>query len=314
MRLWLNHSGEVSLLQQLSIQIVLAILSGELAPGERLPSIRELARRFRIHANTASAAYRELASQGWLEFRHGSGVFVRGTKPLLPISPSDGSAHAVGQMNQVDQIIGEMVARARELGASPALVRERLQLWMAMEPPSRWLMIEPDPELRAIILFELESALRLPISGCSPDALKSPEAVCGTMPLCLPNRTEMVRALLPTESALTTLHLQAIAPSLASYLPAPPGALIGIASRWSGFQRIAQTFLIATGIPPESLLIRDATEPDWKRGLEQARAVLCDAATEPTLPKTRRPIVFRFIAASSIVELKNTEASLVQRS
>jgi len=84
MRLWLNRTGEVSLREQLTTQVRLCILSRELRPGERLPSTRELARRFGIHANTASAAYRELEQDGWLEFRHGSGVYVRATRPALP--------------------------------------------------------------------------------------------------------------------------------------------------------------------------------------------------------------------------------------
>ena len=45
MRLWLNHTGEVSLRDQLATQVTLAILCRELVPGERLPSTRELARR-----------------------------------------------------------------------------------------------------------------------------------------------------------------------------------------------------------------------------------------------------------------------------
>ena len=63
MRLWLSRTADVSLREQLSTQVVLGILSKELGAGERLPSTRELARRFGIHANTASAAYRELERQ-----------------------------------------------------------------------------------------------------------------------------------------------------------------------------------------------------------------------------------------------------------
>ena len=53
MRLWLNRNGEVPLREQLITQVVLGILSREMLPGERLPSTRELARRFGIHPNTA---------------------------------------------------------------------------------------------------------------------------------------------------------------------------------------------------------------------------------------------------------------------
>ncbi len=76
MRLWLSKSSDVPLREQLTTQIMLGIVSDDLRAGQRLPSTRELARRFRIHANTVSAAYRELAKQGWLEFRRGSGVYV----------------------------------------------------------------------------------------------------------------------------------------------------------------------------------------------------------------------------------------------
>ena len=77
MRLWLSRSSEVPLREQLQAQIILGIISKDLKPGQRLPSTRELALRYKIHANTVSAAYRALGSRGWVQFRKGSGVFVR---------------------------------------------------------------------------------------------------------------------------------------------------------------------------------------------------------------------------------------------
>ena len=131
MRLWLNRTGEVSLREQLITQVILAILCKELLPSQRLPSTRDLARRFNIHANTASAAYRELERQGWLEFRHGSGVYVSATRPAMPLSPE----------TTVDHLIGELVAKARKRGVSEPQLRDRLRRWLSLEPPSRWLVI-----------------------------------------------------------------------------------------------------------------------------------------------------------------------------
>src|SRR5579859_7674691 len=139
MRLWLNRTAEVSLREQLTTQIRLAILCRDLTPGQRLPSTRELARRFGIHANTASAAYRELESAGWLEFRHGSGVYVRATRPAAPGTGEGAIEYAI------DTLIGEMMAKTRKLGASAAQVHARLRHWEQMAPPARWLVIEPDP-------------------------------------------------------------------------------------------------------------------------------------------------------------------------
>ena len=53
--------------EQLTAQIKLAILSQDLKPGQKLPSTREIARRFKIHSNTVSAAYRELSESGWVD-------------------------------------------------------------------------------------------------------------------------------------------------------------------------------------------------------------------------------------------------------
>ena len=81
MRFWLARDGEVSIREQLVTQVMLGIVSGELEAGRRLPSTRELARRFKLHPNTISAGYRQLERNGWVEFRHGSGVYVQSAKP-----------------------------------------------------------------------------------------------------------------------------------------------------------------------------------------------------------------------------------------
>ena len=57
-------------------QVRVAVAAGDLKAGDRLPSTREVARRFSIHPNTVSAAYRELAGSGDVVKQDGSGVFV----------------------------------------------------------------------------------------------------------------------------------------------------------------------------------------------------------------------------------------------
>lgn len=67
--------------EQLAAQLLLGIFSGKLAPGDRLPSVRQLARLHGIHANTVSLVYRDLRRRGWLHFEHGSGVYIRRSEP-----------------------------------------------------------------------------------------------------------------------------------------------------------------------------------------------------------------------------------------
>lgn len=301
MRFWLNRTGEVSLREQLKTQIVLGILSRDLKPGERLPSTRDLARRFGIHANTASAAYRELEHEGWLEFRHGSGVYVRAQRPESPQSPE----------RMLDALLGELVVKARRRGLTDALVRERFLHWAQAQPPGRWLVIEPDTELRHIVITEMEQALALPVSGCTPAECERIETLQSAMAVVLPSKAAMVKKLLPADAELTVLEVHPVAPELGRYLPAPAGTLIGIASRWGEFQRIARTMLIAAGIAPEAILVRDAAAGSaWKRGLTTTVAVVCDVPTSRQLPKNCRAIIFSLLPEATIQQLRAREEAL----
>jgi DNA-binding transcriptional regulator YhcF (GntR family) len=125
MQLWFARGSEVTIREQLVTQVILGILSDDLAPGQRLPSTRELARRFRLHPNTVSAGYRQLERERWVEFRHGSGVYVGERKPEL--APSSALA--------LDQLILRLFRSARELGAPLNTVRSRLRQWLELQPP-----------------------------------------------------------------------------------------------------------------------------------------------------------------------------------
>jgi len=283
-------------------QVVLGILTREILPGQRLPSTRELARRFGIHPNTASACYRELERDGWLEFRHGSGVFVANARPATPLSPE----------MAVDQLIGELAARARKIGATDSLLRARLRRWLSLAPLARWLVIEPDPELRKIVTVEMESSLALPVASCTPEECGAASVLERSIPVCLPSKAAMVRKLLPAGTALTVFQVNPVASALEAnlerYLPEHSADLVGIASHWSEFQRIGRTMIVAAGLKPENLLVRDATRPGWKRGLESTSGVICDIVTAQQLPKKCFPIVFHLLNEASIAQLRAIEA------
>lgn len=64
------------------------ILSGELKPGDKLPSVRELAKRYRVPVGSAARVIAELRAEGRVVSRHGSGVYVRDSRPIRRSSPS----------------------------------------------------------------------------------------------------------------------------------------------------------------------------------------------------------------------------------
>src|SRR5438445_3863496 len=162
MRFWLAHNSEVPIREQLFTQIVLGILSGDLESGRRLPSTRELARRFHVHANTVSSAYRQLEDEKWVEFRHGSGVYVRKAKPK-----GDVPASLV-----MDQMIAQLFRSAREAGMPLAELRSRLKHWLTIHPPDHFLLIEPDEDLREIVMAEMGKSLTFEVRGCGFEECK----------------------------------------------------------------------------------------------------------------------------------------------
>jgi len=78
MDLYIDPVSGVPIYRQLIGQIRLQIRDGRLAPGSRLPPVRELAATLTVNPNTVARAYRELESAGLLDTLQGSGTFVRG--------------------------------------------------------------------------------------------------------------------------------------------------------------------------------------------------------------------------------------------
>ena len=62
---------------QLNDRLRRLAMSGDLAPGARFPTERELAARFGVSRVTANKALSQLVVEGLLEFRPGVGTFVR---------------------------------------------------------------------------------------------------------------------------------------------------------------------------------------------------------------------------------------------
>jgi len=72
----LNTAGGQPLYLQLMQQVRHAIETGVLADGDLMPGIRTLAEQLVVSHNTVAKAYTELAHEGLLELRHGSGAYV----------------------------------------------------------------------------------------------------------------------------------------------------------------------------------------------------------------------------------------------
>jgi DNA-binding transcriptional regulator YhcF (GntR family) len=309
-RFWLVHSQEVSLHEQIVRQVTLGVLSGELAPGERLPSIRELARRFKVHSNTVSAAYRQLSAERWVERRRGSGVYVRTRSARLaaPDRVPDRLPVRLPVRGQslLDSLVQRTIQTSRELGITDEELQNRIML--ALAHPSHCLLLEPDPELARLVQHEAAAAGCMPVEVCTipiadwPSQLRS--HVYGVRPVVLPSKADAAREALGSSVPLTVLRINAISPLVSQNLPVSRNHLVGIASHWPQFLDVARAMLIATGFSPDVLLIRDARERGWSEGLEQAASVICDSLTAARMPPNVTSIVFPLLSEDSLHSLR----------
>lgn len=102
------HSGE-PIYRQIVEQVKYLVALGRLADGERLPSIRRLARQLKINPRTVVRAYEQLHHAGLVVMRHGQGVFVTAGRGTIPADRRDPA---------IAGLACRLLAEARRMGAT----------------------------------------------------------------------------------------------------------------------------------------------------------------------------------------------------
>ena len=118
----LNPNSGMPIYRQLFQQLRQRIVSGQLASGEQMPSVRELAAGLKINLLTVAKVYQLLESEGLVETRRGLGTFVLDGHTTRSVTEKRKLiAHAVEQV----------VAEAQHLGLEEAevvrLIRQRFE-------------------------------------------------------------------------------------------------------------------------------------------------------------------------------------------
>lgn len=125
MKIEIDAKSGVPFYRQIIDQIKIAIARGELDPGDRLPTVRQLAVDLAVDPNTVVRGYRELEIEGVIRTQQGSGTFVGRERPRID---------ALERRRMLDQILNELLARASSYGFSVEDVLEGLR--RRMEEPS----------------------------------------------------------------------------------------------------------------------------------------------------------------------------------
>ena len=102
---------------QIIEQVKRSVALGVLAPGEQLPTVKQLALDLTVNPNTVAKAYRELERDEIIETSPGRGSFVRANGAAAPAASaaSDITAEALVQAIREARSIGVSAAQVRKL-------------------------------------------------------------------------------------------------------------------------------------------------------------------------------------------------------
>lgn len=288
-RLWLSKESRTPIREQLSAQLLLGVLSGKLAAGSKLPSVRDLSRRLRIHRNTVAAVYQDLAQRGWVEVRQGSGVYV---------APGHDGLGGKG----IDAFVRVWLEQAHRQGYTKDDIRAALER-MSELPARRWLVVSEEAAFAQILAAEIAEALQQRVDWAGLEGLE-PQLLGDCFVLVNEGSVKAVRR------ALDGVELHCIATKSVAELvegiqrPANP-VLIGLVSRSKFILHWAATLLSALGFGEESVLLRDPSEAGWADGLKLCGIVAADIVAANDLPAPgTHVIVYRLISAASLDQLR----------
>jgi len=79
---WILDMAAGPIFEQIGKNVREQLARGDLQPGEKLPSARDLAETLSVNPNTIVHAYAQLEGQGIIEKRRGLGTFVREDAPV----------------------------------------------------------------------------------------------------------------------------------------------------------------------------------------------------------------------------------------
>ena len=93
---------------QISSELKSRVISGQIKPGDKLPSVREIAEEFSVNPNTVQRVFMELEKDGFTYSERGVGTFLK----------EDGNMVAQLQQQEAEKIRTRFISEAKKLGLS----------------------------------------------------------------------------------------------------------------------------------------------------------------------------------------------------
>lgn len=299
MEIHISKESEVPVRQQLAEQIVFQIATEKLKPGQAMPSVRELARRLKIHHNTVSHAYQELVRRTWLVRRRGSRIAVR-AQALTP-----GPSTTQG----LDELINMTIHAARERGYSLQALRERLRERLLAEPPDHILVIDQEPGLRRLLQEEIHAALGWPVEDCArEDLAANPGLAIGALVVAPQYALEDVKAIVSKDRLTIPIAFSAADGHLERIRSLERASVIAVVSVSAGFLKTAQS-LLAPAVGRRHSLCQFLLPLEDGGALRGADVIFCDSVAMQQVASPKA-VHYRVVALASLEYLKSAMESL----
>ncbi len=247
MKIRIDSRSQLPIYVQLQEQIKFLILSGELEPGARLPTGRQLAGFLHINRNTVLKAYQELVREGLIECQRGRGCEVVERRTVI----------AQSAIPRLLAVIDDAIEQASELGVGPddfaTLAYARAKQRQDVQAKRRLVFVECSPEGASALAHKIEQELNLEVT---PVVLRDLER-------STPEAEELLRDV--DVIATTFFHIQ----ELRELLPKTKKKLVALSVKPH-----LDSLLKIAGIPQGTTVLlvclSESGASDMKRSLEDA--------------------------------------------
>jgi GntR family transcriptional regulator len=285
----ISKESEVPLRQQVAEQIILLIATEKLKPAQALPSVRELARRLKIHHNTVSEAYQDLVRRNWVVRRRGSHLVVR--------SPQGAAAPARDQ--DLDDLINAAIEVARQRGYSLQALRRRVRERLMVEPADHILIVEEETGLQRLLACEMEEALGYPSETCSrKDLARNPGFVIGALVVTPQYAMSDVTPLVPKDRPPFPVAFSSADEHVARIRQFKQPSMIAVVSISQAFLTTAQA-LLAPALGKRHTLAPYLLPLENPRVLGAADLVFCDSLARRSV-RIPSAVHYRLVAPASL--------------
>ncbi|HWP34749.1 MAG TPA: GntR family transcriptional regulator [Thermodesulfobacteriota bacterium] len=324
----IDKRSPFSIQRQLATQLLHLIRSGSLKPGERLPTVRELAGYLRINHNTVALAYRELEAQGLVRVEQGRGTFVTEAAVAPDADRHAAAAAAIREAFERCRALGvtveeflEAAAAVAQLGAPAAAPAVHLLLVECNGSDLDWIAEVLAPEIPARLSRALVEDLGRRAAGGPEGAAGGREGLADVdLVVTTFFHVNEVEALLDgAQVKVAGLYMGASIRTLMRIMALPASARIAAVGASAACARGLAASLRNALDPERPLAVGHVLDPDTLPAVVGDADVVVypetvRAAVEPFLPTSvERIVVEKQIDRGSIEMLKELVALVARR-